>query len=332
MKFFQNDVVLLLCFLLLFCFGLSFLHNDHHDVRFFIEDCTPELQTNTVAQGASVSSFSEVSDSLDSSSDDNFDMQRNKKLADMTTEELLRYMKPLFITKSASAIISFLKHIPSASVFRIVQAIVQSEKVHLPPRVKLRIIFAAVQRQKNEQARYRFFNLIAGDKRLKRGVKPLLVKAVEAGYSHIVPDILDWANKAGIEDISTEALLYAARHDDEDPESLRELFEAGVQICQTTASKLLYLLVDSCSHGYSVTFLIKQLGANPNYAESDLTVLMNAVRANKTTVVFELLKNGADPFFKMSDVFEQTAVQIAQGAGNKNMERVLRRHGACEVC
>lgn len=257
MKFLKNDVMLLLGFLLFFCFGLGFLRNDHQNVFFSIERLEPNQEVELDSQVSNnqrkitfaAAGTTHISDTTSGSN------QKSERLADLSSEQLLNYMRPLFMTKSASAITSFLKHIPSASVFRIVKAIVQDSKIYLPARVKLRVIFAGAQRQRNRDDKFGFFDLVAHNKCLQKGVKPIVVKAVEAGYAHLVPDILAWAQQAHIGDVAHEALLYAARHDDEDPEALRELFEAGVPIDSAVATELLCEVVDSCSQGYSIAFL-----------------------------------------------------------------------------
>jgi len=267
MKFLKNDVVLLLAFILLFCFGLGFLRNDQ-DIFF----CVDSLGPCTIGESdlkEHVKPKKVVQTQVVSVPKNNLYRpvgRRQDKLTDLSEQQLLAYMQPLFMTKSASAIISFLKHIPAASVFRIVRAIVSDKKNNLPNRVKLRIIFAGAQRQKSRKERCAFFDLISHDSSLQKGVKPLLVKAVEAGYSHMVHDILEWSKTARIGNISRDALFYAARHDDEDPDALRELFEAGVPINAATASELLCELTSHCTEGYSIPFLAETLGADTKHA------------------------------------------------------------------
>ena len=156
----------------------------------------------------------------------------------------------------------------------------------------------------------------------------MLVKAVEAGYSHLVPDILSWSHRATIGDVAAEALLYAARHDDEDPEALRELFEAGVHISTSKASELLWELVNSCSEGYSVSFLIEKVRADASMSKSGLTVLMNAVQEGKISVVAELLKCGINPQAACSGDAKKTVLEIARETGNSEMEQMLCSYGA----
>jgi len=266
MKFLKNDVVLLLAFILLFCFGLGFLRNDTEDVFFSmgsLDAFNPEGFNQPVSE--------QTCDVLDVVQEESpaavpritvVKSNRQERLSDYSTDQLISYMRPLFLTKSASAIVSFLKHIPAASVFKIVKAIVQDSTIHLPNRVKYRIIFAAAQRQRTGTDKFAYFDLIAQNKLLQKGVKPLLVKAVEAGYSHLVHDILDWSETVDLGDISHEALVYAARHDDEDPEALRELFEAGVPVNPMLATELLCELTNHCQHGYSIPFLAQTLGAD----------------------------------------------------------------------
>ena len=322
MKVIKNDVILLLAFILFFCFGLGFLRNDNKEIFF---------------SAISPNSFSDFEDeelqdrysrneNVRVSVPERFQNRKRQSLADLSTDELLSYMKPLFMTKSATAIISFLKHIPAATVFKIVQAIVHDSKIHLPNRVKLRVIFAGAQRQKSWREKCAYFDLIAQDKRLQKGVKPLLVKAVEAGYSHLVYDILAWAKTADVGDISQEALLYATRHDDEDPEALRELFEAGVPIKRTVAATLLFELIEHCNEGYSIPFLVQDVGVNANYIISGETPLMGAVRENKIGIAFELIKCGADPKFRVPGSQYISAVHLAQKNGNKEMEEFLYSH------
>ncbi|MCK5633203.1 hypothetical protein KAH94_05605 [bacterium] len=327
MKFFRNDVVLLLGFLLLFCFGLGFLRNDSPEALFYVDDLEPDIAIESDVEVKVENNITHEEASL-------FDYgykkkqfaqdYRDERLTDLTTDQLIRYMKPLFMTKSASAITSFLKHIPRAGVFRVVKAIVQDRKIHLPRRVKLRIIFAGAQRQCSKKQQAEFFNLIVSDKLLKKGVKPVLVKAVETGYSHLVPDILEWANRTAVGDLSLKALQYAARHDDEDPECLRELFEAGVKVDSKLASQLLVELVDFCTEGYSISFLIRVLRANANCVSDFMTVLMRAVKSNKTVIVAELLKNGANPKITGKNVSNKTAMHIAKDTGNVKMQNMLK--------
>lgn len=309
MKFLKNDVVLLLGFILLFGFGLSFLRHDHQDIFFAVGDFDLGKDTDTssfdkkMMQGASVQEPEESSLKLgvvDKKDRSTLSQRRQENLEDLSTQQLLSYMRPLFMTKSASAIISFLKHIPAASVFRIVRSIVKDCNVYLPPRVKMRIIFAGAQRQRVTEKKYEFFDLFVQNKRLQKGAKPLLVKAVEAGYAHLVPDILAWSKKANVEDIADQALFYAARHDDEDPEALRELYEAGVPINASQASKLLHELISNCREGFSVAFLVDTLGANPNQMESGQTLLAMATNDKKIAITFELLKCGADQQLEIS--------------------------------
>lgn len=330
MKFLKNDVVLLLGFLLLFCFGLSFLRNDSDYV--LISASRPKLDKDYVhddfmdnEQDHSIVTSCDIESIVVQSKKEmpQKGLFQEKKLSDLSTDQLIHYMRPLFITKSAAAIISFLKHIPSASVFRIVHAVVSDNKIYLPPRVKLRIIFAAAQRQKTSKRRYPFFDLIAADKRLQKGAKPLLVKAVETGYAPLVPDILSWSKNVNIGDIAKEALYYAVRHDDEDPEALRELFEAGLYVDPLMASDLLVDLVSSCSEGYSVSFLVEQLYADPNYISIHGMPLSMAISQNKTSMIIELLKAGANP--KLSDeITKKSALQLAIEKGDVFLEELLR--------
>jgi len=329
MKFFKNDVVLLLCFLLLFCFGFSFLRNDQKDALFYAGHLEREIPPSEQMKTAYVASKTKpVSHRVVEHNLSDLETNGCETLADLSTEQLFNYMKPLFMTKSASAIIAFLKHIPSDSVFHIVQAIVQDTILRLPPRAKIRIIFAAVQRQRDIQKKYDFFDLITQNKRLHKGAKPLLVKAVEAGYAHLVPDILAWATKVHMPDIAKQSLLYAAQHDDEDPEALRELFEAGVQVGSTMASDLLWELTGSCCEGYSVSFLVNKLRADCNYVRSHQTPLARAVQNNNIGVALELLKHGANPSVVFSDGPIKTALQIAQSNGSPEMQEILRNYGA----
>ncbi|MFC1845613.1 hypothetical protein ACFLX2_00625 [Candidatus Dependentiae bacterium] len=331
MKFLKNDVVLLLGFLLLFCFGLSFLRNDSEYV--LVSSSRPKLEQDCLYDDDSemqepeqelATSYEIVEKKVHHDATVPYQVgHRNEQLSDLSTDQLILYMKPLFMTKSAAAIISFLKHIPAASVFRIVHAIVSDYKIHLPPRVKLRIIFAAAQRQKTAKQRYPFFDLVFSDKRLQKGAKPLLVKAVEAGYAHLVPDILSWAKQADIGDIAFEALFYAARHDDEDPEALRELFEAGVPVNPALSSELLSQLVESCCEGYSVVFLVNQLFADANYVSKKGTPLIKAVHQNKVSVILELLKVGANPRLR-DEIFQKSPIQLAQETGDPQLEELLR--------
>jgi len=277
MKFLQNDVVLLLSFIILFCFGLGFLRNDKQDVFLSLDSLNSYVPEMLPEQTCDLPEVVEEKESVDSApmtsqscAAGQFGSEvcvvrsgrKGNGLSDLSTEQLLQYMKPLFMTKSASAIISFLKHIPSDSVFKIVQAIVQDKATRLPNRVKYRIIFAAAQRQRTRKDKFVFFDLIAHDKSLQKGVKPLLVKAVEAGYSHLVHDMVAWSETVDLGDISRQAWVYAARHDDEDPEALRELFEAGVPIDSSFSTKLLCELMMHSKEGYSVAFLTDVLGAN----------------------------------------------------------------------
>lgn len=330
MKFLKNDVVLLLGFLLLFCFGLSFLRNDRQDVFFSIEHLEPNQEIelgSEVSNSQRKSTFvpagtTPISDTTPVSISE----RKNERLTDLSSEQLLNYMRPLFMTKSASAITSFLKHIPVASVFRIVKAIVEDSKIHLPSRVKLRVIFAGAQRQKNRDDKFGFFDLVAQNKYLQKGVKPLVVKAVEAGYAHLVPDILVWARQVSIGDVAREALLYAARHDDEEPEALRELFEAGVSINPAVATELLYELVDSCSEGYSIAFLVRGMRASVDHIKDGITPLVKAVQNDKISVVVELLESGAKPEFKPSHAMAKNALQVAQEMDNVQIEAVIHRY------
>ena len=274
MKFLQNDVVLLLTFIILFCFGLGFLRNDKQDIFLSLESLDPYIPEKLSQQTCDLP---EEVDQKNGSSDlavsnvqvvqpvasEHSVAKTGSRLSDLSTEQLIAYMKPLFMTKSASAIISFLQHIPADSVLKIVRAIVQDKTNRLPNRVKYRIIFAAAQRQRTRRAKFAYFDLIAHDKSLQKGVKPLLVKAVEAGYSHLVHDIVAWSETVDLDqDISRQAWLYAARHDDEDPEALRELFEAGVPVDSSLATELLCELMTHSQEGYSVAFLTDVLGAD----------------------------------------------------------------------
>jgi len=313
MKFLKNDVVLLLGFLLLFCFGLSFLRNDQAESSFSVECFESEVEVESdvevVARGVyERNQYQKV--------------RRVGQLADLSTKQLMEYMGPLFLTKSSSAIISFLKHIPSASVYRIVESIIKDRTIHLPPRVKVRIIFGGAERQCSRESKYKFFDLLVGDALLKKGAKPVLVKAVEAGYSHIVPDLLHWARRSNVGDIEMESLVYAARHDDEDPEALREIFEAGVTINRGRSSKILAEIVQSCEKGYSIPFLVQGLSANPNHVVDDYTVLMYSVKEHKMEIVFELLRCGANPNFKVSN--KKTALELAREIDDKQIQEVIK--------
>jgi len=334
MKFPKNDVVLLLGFLLLFCFGLSFLRHDHQDIFLAVGDLEPGKDTDIPSfekRMIQSSSVQKIEDSslqrgvVDKKGRSILSQRRQENLADLSTQQLLSYMRPLFMTKSSSAIISFLQHIPAASVFRIVRAIVTDGNIYLPSRVKMRIIFAGAQRQRIPEKKFAFFNLFAQDKRLQKGAKPLLVKAVEAGYAHLVPDILSWSKKAHVEDIADQALFYAARHDDEDPEALRELYEAGVPINSAQASTLVHELITTCFEGFSIAFLVETLGANPNHTKSGQTLLARAVDDKKIAITLELIKCGADHRHVLSKDFSRAVIQLANEVETLEMKEVVRK-------
>lgn len=326
MRFFDNDVVILLAFLLLFGVGLTFFRSDSPD-NFLIADpfdteFKEDEKTDTTTESAVAS--------VDSSDATNSDMQLNynhsdARLAELSQEQLLNYMRPLFLTKSASAIISFLNHIPVASVFRIVKAVVESPQLHLPSRVKLRVIFAGAQRQKERAGKFAFFELVVHNHNLQTGVKPLIVKAVEAGYAHLVPDILAWSEQSqGGSNVVQEALFYVAHYDDEDPEALRELLEAGVPIKKSVASELLWELVDTCSNGYSIPFLIKELSADVHYYKNEATPLLRAVQGNKLSIIKLLMDNGARPGYKATiSAAEKSAIEVAREMKNEQVLTLL---------
>jgi hypothetical protein len=331
MRFFDNDVVLLLGFLLLFCLGLTFFRSDHPDAFFgrdpfdgdseeYVNEKTANPAPTAVLMTADESDLARI-DAVPSYS------RPDARLADLSQEQLLTYMRPLFLTKSASAIISFLNHIPSASVFRIVKAVVESPKLHLPPRVKLRVIFAGAQRQKDRSGKFEFFDLVVHNQHLQTGVKPLIVKAVEAGYAHLVPDILEWAQQAHVGNVVQEALFYVAHYDDEDPEALRELFEAGVPIRKSVASELLWELVDTCADGHSLPFLVHELSADVQYVKDGKTPLVKAIQNNKLSIVKLLLELGAQPDFKATmTATEKTALDVARETGNQQLVTLLARY------
>ncbi len=325
MRFFENDLVLLIIFLLLFGLGLTFFRGDGPDAFFTADLFDMEEETSDKAKSTALESASSV-DPLAHGAQASCEYP-DARLEDLSQEQLLSYMRPLFLTKSASAIISFLNHISAASVFRIVKAIVESPKLHLPPRVKLRVIFAGAQRQKDRSGKFEFFDLVVHNQHLQTGVKPLIVKAVEAGYAHLVPDILSWAEGSHVGNVVQEALFYVAHYDDEDPEALRELFEAGVSIKKGMASELLWELVDKCCEGHSIPFLVNELSADVQYFKNGATPLVKAVQGNKMTIIKLLLEHGAQPDFKATITStEKSAMEVACEQNNQPIIALLTQY------
>lgn len=322
MRFMENEIILLLIFLLIFGLGLAFFKTSGPGT--FLADSLFENELEEEAQKKAAAEKKAATEKVESSNIDVNYSYPDAHLAELSQEELLNYMRPLFLTKSASAIISFLNHIPAASVFNIVKAVVESPKLHLPARVKLRVIFAGAQRQKDKEKKFEFFNLVVHNQHLQTGAKPLIVKAVEAGYAHLVPDILAWADQAPTNNVVQEALLYVAHYDDEDPEALRELFEAGVPISRSVASELLWELVDTCSHGFSIPFLVHDLSADVNICKNETTPLVRAVKMKKLEIVQLLLDHGARPASKVTlSVSEKTALDVARELKHEQMIALL---------
>ena len=111
MKFLKNYVVLLLAFILLFCFGLGFLRNDQ-DIFFCVDSLGPCNIVDSEEEAAAPTEKI-VSQSTPTQKNERRRpvWRKQEKLTDLSEEQLLAYMQPLFMTKSAAAIISFLKHI-----------------------------------------------------------------------------------------------------------------------------------------------------------------------------------------------------------------------------
>jgi hypothetical protein len=323
MRFFENDTLLLLISLLVFGLGVVFLRFDGSGSLSTtrLSDLEFESEVQKRAEEKKLTA-------ADTRTKVEFDYGYPKTdLTEFSQEELLNYMRPLFLTKSASAIISFLNHIPVASVYKIVKAVIESPKLHLPARVKLRVIFAGVQRQKDKEKKFEFFDLVAQNQHLQTGVKPLIVKAVDAGYAHLVPDILEWADQLPHNNVVHDALFYVAHYDDEDPEALRELFEAGVSIGRSVASELLWELVDTCSCGYSIPFLVRELSADINQSKNGVTPLVRAVQGNKQAIVRLLLEFGARPATRVTlSASERTPLEVARDMKNEEMITLLMSH------
>ena len=322
MKITNYYIVILLGILLLFSFGVGILYSVRTKESSEKKEKTAKI-TSTVPDPVTMPEPpSEII------------VQEDPKQTEepFSVEEILAYVIDWAKAKADDAIIEFLKEeCPKTKIAEIVSRIIEEKISEISREGELHILLELANHFKDDKAvQNRLFDILLNDKTLTHQEPPLLTIAVKKGQQAIIPDLIAW-NQKNIEkiitDLGKEALLYSAKNDD--TKDLKMLHNNGVKITEEMASKLLLELVKANKTSQALPFLIEQ-NANPDYYDNntDLTLLMHAIKNENIEMVRDLITFGADIRKGSKDKKIGYPLQIAREVGNLDIELLLREKGA----
>lgn len=210
-----------------------------------------------------------------------------------TKQEAITYIDRLIIGGNVDTIARVLHQFDDNVLFETLDAILEGWENALVPEQKIQLLLATILHDPKREKQNIFITKLAD----RFSEHPVFYYAVDF-YHETIPAIISWARRVHRQQIVRRWTRHSFNKaiDMGDLERFKALITQGLRPTKKHASALLRQVVLQSRSPEFVTILIKELGADPNYAhDNKRTILMEAVEENNHSMVRALVTEGADP-------------------------------------
>lgn len=326
-KWKQYDIYLLLGSLFVFSCGIGLLHIGKKDKQ--------EPTIKTLLDVENISSQS-----------NNFLDESSQFIQNLSSQELIQYLRPFLASRSIEKIVDELKGIPADRMVPIARLLTTQNNIPLLPLDKKELLQEIAALYTDEQQQALILDLFLENKELLKG-KSLFVIAAEVPVKNTLPVLINWYNKVKSrkdvpEDLRT-LITNAYQHAiDENKVELFSRLQKYIPLQEDQATQLLWRTVEENKSPEFIA-LLKAAQANLDSIKDKKTPLIEAVLNQNYKLVDALLTAETKVNFVPDDVtgsalqnlLRRTTTFEREKSYNKiraniQIEELLRNYGARE--
>ena len=237
----------------------------------------------------------------------------------LTVADLFDILDPLLMSQSFDAVATVVQKFDEPLVINALEEILKKKHSNLSDEEKMTLLINIASYSKSS-LRNKIFSLIAQ----YYPMHPVFFVTVVDGKGKIIPQMVAWSrSKNPVELDAWIAFSLEQSIVRNSLEALDSLYAQGIRPSSAKASELLYQVIHTNKDPRFVSFLVKQLNADPNFsADNKRTLLIEAVENGNEAFVRALIDAGADPE-KILDEQVGTAQQIAYEKGFARIEGIV---------
>lgn len=302
----KRDITILLATLLLFSISIGLVHTTKKPTIKTVIDVSDHIDETKSMPPATSKSIDEPLDNY-------------------SPEQVIEYMDSLVEAESAKGIGKVLTQLETDKIKKVLDLLCSKKESNLTPDQIAAIIVHLAHELPDAQKKQELFDYAAANDCVKKGM-PLLVIAAEFAYADIIDALKKWMANNPENTLIHDALIALVKNNSS--ATTAKLLAHNFTIDQAILDDALWHAVDQAAASDFVSIL-KEYGADVNYAVNNKTLLMRATELAQRDTVRALLDAGAKAELLL-DPQVGTALQFALDNNATEIELLLRNAGAHE--
>lgn len=235
--------------------------------------------------------------------DESLDVTLSGPLTKKSVGQAIAHLAPLIMSRSVEKAVEQFTNLPAEKALAILEQLIKTSRTDFTKKNKgrpfevkrndfLQIIFGVASQYRDAAVYYQFFNLINRYTGLEYGIRPLLFVLSISSYPVLIPDLIAWLEKKGVENSVRDTALYAL--DRTSARSIKALSTYARSSFEPIAGSLLLYTISHKKPLKMISALL-DAGTDVNYADVyGYTPLIKAVEMNNIRATKLLVEHGAD--------------------------------------